>query len=264
MNTTHDLWLELRPVVYAVVFYLVFLKEPFGRWLQKGFLRDGWVALWQCRLFNVLQKLRLVPPITLPSLRLAELTSSSLPKGLEICPFAPKHIEACLAIYRLNAPNRFPEEVEREFVMLLEKDHSSMLVVQQHGRVIACGGVQQHGTHSVLCYGLIHPEYQNQGIGRLLLVMRLARLEVSRPICVQIHAVEASIGYYERLGFARYARWYSQDGKAHPSAGASLHPEEHQKIAKFLINEGYQVLPALRSPAEVAGIDKLSVPQTEG
>ncbi len=253
MNDANDLWHELQPFVYGVVIYLVFLKEPFGRWLQKGFLRQGRVALCQCHLFNLLLKLRLVPPIILPNLWLAELTGKPLPKGLEVRVFAPEDTEACLSIYRMNAPGRFPEDVEQDFVMLLEKNDSTMLVIQQDGHIVACGGVVRDKTHSDLCYGLIHPEHQNQGIGRLLLLARLARLEVSQPFCVKIHAVKASIGYYERLGFARYARWFSQSGEAHPSAGVSLHPEDHQTITQFLINEGYPVIPAISSPAGAAG-----------
>ncbi len=233
-------------VIYSALFYFVFLKHPLGGWLQKGFLRQGRVARAQGKLFNLLATLRLVPPIMLPNIDLKKLTERPLPKEYEVRLWKPEDTQACLEIYQMNAPGRFPAEVEQEFEEVLKRDNGSMLVVEHQGRIVACGGTSLDGVQGALFYGLIHSEFQKKSIGRLLLLARLARLN-GPPVVVHIHAVEASISYYERYGFARFALWVSQNGDAHPTAGISWHPEHRQQIAVFLATEGYPLLPSLSS-----------------
>ncbi len=233
-------------VLYGALFYFVFLKHPLGRWLQKGFMRQGRVARVRSKLFTLLATLRLIPPITLPNIDLEKLTEKPLPKEYEVRLLRPEDTEACQEIYQMNAPGRFPAEVEQEFEEVLKKDDGAMLVIEHNGRIVACGGTSLNGIEGALFYGLIHSEFQKKGVGRLLLLSRLARIH-GPAVCVNICAVEDSIGYYERFGFTRYALWYSQNGKAHPMAGVSVHPEICQEIATFLASEGYPVLPALKS-----------------
>jgi len=245
MNDLHTLG-----VIYSALFYFLILKRPLGRWLQQGFLRQGRLAKAQCKLFNLMASLHLVPPIILPNIDIKKLTEKPLPKEYVVRLWKPEDTQACLEIYQMNAPGRFPPEVEREFEKVLKRDNGSMLVIEHKGRIVACGGTSLDGCQATLIYGLIHPEFQRKGVGRLLLLSRLARFH-GPAVSVNICAVEDSIGYYQRFGFTRYALWYSQNGEAHPMAGVSLHPEHCQEIATFLFNEGYPVLPRLNSPAEV-------------
>jgi N-acetylglutamate synthase-like GNAT family acetyltransferase len=236
--------LNTLSVIYGALFYWVFLRKPLGRWLQQGFLRQGRVARAQSKVFNLMVSLQLVPPIILPNIDLKKLMEKPLPKEYAVRLWKPEDTQACLEIYQMNAPGRFPTEVEQEFEEVLKKDDGAMLVIEDHGRVVACGGLSLAGIQGTLFYGLIHSEFQKKGVGRLLLLSRLARFD-GPAVTVNICAVEDSIGYYERFGFTRYALWYSQNGNAHPMAGVSLHPETREKIAAFLGSEGYPVLPAL-------------------
>lgn len=240
-------------VLYGALFYFVFLKYPLGRWLQRGFLRQrqGRMARAQIMLFNLMATLRLVPPIILPYIDLEKLTEKPLPKEYEVRLLSPEDTQACLEIYQMNAPGRFPAEVVQEFEEVLKRDDGAMLVIEDHGRVVACGGLSLAGSKGTLFYGLIHSEFQKKGVGRLLLLSRLARIH-GPEVIVNICAVDDSIGYYERFGFTRYALWFSQNGEAHPMAGVSVHPEDCEEIATFLTNEGYPVLPALNSLASDA------------
>ena len=240
--------LPIVGVIYSLLFYFLFLRHPLGGWLQRGFLRQrqGGAARAQIRLFNLMTTLRLVPPITLPYIDIEKLTEKPLPKEYEVRLWKPEDTQACLEIYQMNAPGRFPAEVEQEFEEVLKKDDCAMLVIEDHGRVVACGGLSLAGSEGTLFYGLIHSEFQKKGIGRLLLLSRLARIH-GPEVIVNICAVDDSVGYYERFGFTRYALWFSQNGDAHPMAGVSVHPEICQEIATFLTSEGHPVLPALNA-----------------
>lgn len=231
-------------VIYSVLVYWVFLRGPLGRWMQRGLLRQGRLARMQCILYIGLQKLRLMPVITLPNIQVTKLIEKPLPRGFAVRLWEPDDLQACLDIYRMNAPGRFPAEVEKDFEALLEKGSHAMLVIENNGCVIACGGASLESAQAFLFYGLIHPEFQKQGLGRLLLLSRLVRFQ-GPSLVVNICAVAASIGYYERYGFMPYALWRSHDGEAHPVAAVSLHPDNCDKFAGFLIAEGYPVMPAL-------------------
>ena len=243
----HDLL--IASVIYGGLFYSVFLKKPLGRWLQEGFLQQGRAARAKGRLFTFLEKLRLVPRLALPNIDIRKLTEKPLPRGYEVRLWKSEDTQACLEIYQMNAPGRFPAEVEQEFEEVLKRDDGSMLVIEEHGRIVACGGASLDGNQGTLFYGLIHSEFQKKGLGRVLLLSRLARF-AGPPVVVRIAAVEDSIGYYQRFGFTCYVLWYSQNGEAHPVAGVSLHPENREKIATFLAAGGYALLPALNAADE--------------
>ena len=158
----------LLGVIYGVMVYHLFLKRPLGRWLQQGFLRQGRVAKAQTHLFNLLVGLRLVPPITLPNIDIQKLTEKPLPTEYEVRLWKPDDTQACLEIYQMNAPGRFPAEVAQEFEEVLKRDDGSMMVVEHKGRIVACGGTSLDGSQVTLIYGLIHPEFQRKGVGPAL------------------------------------------------------------------------------------------------
>ncbi len=241
--------LPIVSVIYSLLFYFLFLRHPLGGWLQRGYLRQGPGAKVRATLFNLLVNLRLVPAIAVPNIDLPKLTEKPLPQGYAVRLWKLEDTQACLEIYQMNAPGRFPAEVEQEFEEVLKKNEGAMLVIEDQGRIVACGGMTLEGIQGTLIYGLIHSEFQKKGVGRLLLLSRLVRFP-GPAVVVNICAVEDSIGYYKRFGFARYALWFSQNGQAHPMAGVSLHAETREKIAAFLAGEGYPVLPALNSSDE--------------
>jgi GNAT superfamily N-acetyltransferase len=246
MDDPQRFWAGPLPFVYTAILVL-FVREPLNWWLRKSLLRQGRAARIQQSLFNALVKMRIVPPVVLPNIEVEKLIDRPLPKNCSVRIWRPEDSNACLELYRLNAPKRFPSEVEQEFETILEKGDHSLLVIELNGRIAACGGHSQTADQAGLFYGLIHPEFQKQGIGRLLLLSRLARFEVPYAICVQIAAVEASVGYYERFGFARYGFWCSENGEAHPIAGISLHPMHCERIIAFLHREGHAPLPVVKS-----------------
>jgi GNAT superfamily N-acetyltransferase len=247
MLLADSFWDGPQPYVYAALLLCVypFLHTLVEGHLKSSFLRQGTAARVQQSIYNTLLRWELVSPIQIPNIDLENLIREPLPTGFTLRRWKLEDATACLDIYRLNAPGRFPDEIEQDFESRLKTDDQSMLVVEFDGVVIACGAQSQTESQAWLSYGLIHPEFQNQGIGRLLLLSRLARFDVPPTICVMIGAVEASIGYYERFGFKRFALWHSENGEGHPLAGAFLASEHPSKILEFLRLHGYSPIPIL-------------------
>ena len=239
-------WEGPAPFVFGACLFL-FGHTLIQNCLESSFLRTGKAARFQQTLFNRLLKWRLLSPIVLSHVDVAKLTAKPLPKGFKIRHWQPSDASSCMSLYRLNAPGRFPAEVEKDFEERLTKNDQPMLVIELGGCVIACGGNSSQKDEAWLSYGLIHPDYQRQGIGRLLLLSRLARFEMTHGICVSICAVTDSVGYYEQFGFKRFSLWFSENGGAHPIAGTSLHPEHQSEIIQFLQKEGYPPLPFINN-----------------
>ncbi len=84
------------------------------------------------------------------------------------------------------------------------------LVVEKEGRIIATASLSNlvSKRSAVFSYGLIHPDYQGQGLGTAMTLVRLAKLDPTVPLClVFIFAVRDSITFYRRMGFRQFSPW---------------------------------------------------------
>lgn len=117
--------------------------------------------------------------------------------------YEPGDFDACMSIFRQNAPGRFPANAEEEFVNYLNSDKRNILVIELAGEVVATGGIcSVTEDYHTLGFGLVAPAFQGRGFGTLLLCLRLAHLSDSvNQILVHISSVKASIGFYQRFGF---------------------------------------------------------------
>jgi predicted N-acetyltransferase YhbS len=235
----------LAVALFLYVLHRTFFHKAFGKWLHRRILKRGRFARYEQYLFWIFWILRIVPRFPAPNLKVSDITSKPLPKGLVVRSWQDSDAAACLDLYRLNAPGRFPPGPEKEFARLMQKEPETLTVIESDGKVVACGGMTPVHGGGILVYGLIRPEFQNRGIGRLLLVSRITRLVSGSPACVCLSAVDGSIGYYSKWGFAEFALWFADDGSAHPMAFATVDSEHQKALTEFLKENGYSRLPAL-------------------
>jgi GNAT superfamily N-acetyltransferase len=136
--------------------------------------------------------------------------------------YEDRDFDELLKIYELNAPGRFPEKSQEDFVRYLRSGQKGILVGELNGKAICTGGLIQSGENIyTLCYGLIHPEYQGQRIGSTMALLRLAATGQGEPwksVYALIFAVRASIPYYQQFGFTESGTWPAPDGKSYPCA----------------------------------------------
>jgi ribosomal protein S18 acetylase RimI-like enzyme len=153
-------------------------------------------------------------------------------------------LNGCVNLYDLNAPARFPK-LEPPYSTTLTSERSYTLVAEKNGELIAAGSVSYHRAPgflnrkaAVLSFGLVHPDYQNKGIGTALVLARLALLKPSEEYYfVLIFAVNQSIGFYRRLGFQDVAKWKDCDGQEHPVAMLEFLRREIRACRKLLADQ---------------------------
>ncbi|TDU70913.1 N-acetylglutamate synthase-like GNAT family acetyltransferase [Prosthecobacter fusiformis] len=126
--------------------------------------------------------------------------------------FEPEDLEACVEIYRSNAPDYLSEEGLEAYIEFLALGTSYYLVIEHDGEIVACGGLELIGDSdtATLVHGMVHGEYHRQGFGTTLLAARLALLECEvRPQEVWVNTTAATLPFYGRFGFA----YHSSSGK---------------------------------------------------
>jgi N-acetylglutamate synthase-like GNAT family acetyltransferase len=141
--------------------------------------------------------------------------------SLQFRRYRDSDLEQCLEIYRLNESGRFPEGILNRYWRLLADHGAYFLVLEQDGRIVATGGIAHYDANmAILCYGLVHPEFQGRGIGTALLFARLALLPLDPKDqhAISIACVSNSLGFYERFGFRKRGHWEDPAGRRHPMA----------------------------------------------
>jgi N-acetylglutamate synthase-like GNAT family acetyltransferase len=96
---------------------------------------------------------------------------------LRIRLYRPEDRDACLALFDGNVPGSFLPEERADFAAFIDALPGPYLVAEEaSGRVVACGGLApREPSAAVLCWGMVDAARQGEGIGRVLLRVRLAQ-----------------------------------------------------------------------------------------
>jgi ribosomal protein S18 acetylase RimI-like enzyme len=113
--------------------------------------------------------------------------------------------ERCLQIFESNQPDYFSEQEYQEFVDWLDApERPTYSVVELGGDIVACGGlyVSDDEDHVGMAWGMVHRDWQRNGIGRKLTEFRLKQMQELSPHLEQRLATsQLTYGFYEKLGF---------------------------------------------------------------
>jgi GNAT superfamily N-acetyltransferase len=154
----------------------------------------------------------------------------------------PDDVEACLELYRLNEPGRFPPGQLPGYFKCLAKQEAYFLGVEgTKGLVATCGLalVERRNHLAIACYGLVHPEHHGKGLGTAMLLARLAMLDPRRlGFFVHMNTVADSMTFYRRSGFAPGGTWQDQSGAKHPTADRFLFGYQITRIRRLLDRHG--------------------------
>lgn len=91
--------------------------------------------------------------------------------------FTPADANACLGIFDSNTPHFFGTHERTDFSSYLlqsERAHD-YLVLERHGRVVACGGLMRTDADTAaFCWGMVDSRLHRQGLGHALAQARVA------------------------------------------------------------------------------------------
>jgi hypothetical protein len=120
--------------------------------------------------------------------------------------YRPDDRAACLAVFASNVPTFFAAHEEADFARFLDRLPGPYLVLEgADGAVIGCGGhaVRPETGLATLCWGMVRRDAHRRGLGRYLLLARLAAIaRVSEAKVVRVNTSQHSAGFFARLGLS--------------------------------------------------------------
>ncbi len=144
--------------------------------------------------------------------------------------------QACLALFEGNIPDSFfPHEIPK-FMEFLDCFCGPYLVVEESGNLVGCGGLADHPDDLTLCWGMVARTRQRQGVGRLLLQVRLALADrIPGGRLVRLNTSQRTAPFFEKEGFV--TRLVSPNGYGpgldRHDMELRLGPAARQKIAAY-------------------------------
>ena len=107
-------------------------------------------------------------------------------------------------LFRLNTPNYFSSEEEDDLIYFLENEREQYYVVEINKEIVGCGGfnISEDKTAGIICWDIVHPNFQGKSIGRNLLNYRITQIKNVKSIRkITVRTSQLVYQFYEKQGF---------------------------------------------------------------
>ncbi|NJK40740.1 MAG: GNAT family N-acetyltransferase [Acaryochloridaceae cyanobacterium SU_2_1] len=108
-----------------------------------------------------------------------------------------------------------------------EDDHAEQFIAYIQGQPVGIARMRAYGhqlTQAKIERVAVLPEFRGQGIGRAILEKMLAHARQQDFATALVYAQEASIPFYEQLGFCKQGKTFIQAGIPHLALTKNLSP----------------------------------------
>lgn len=121
-----------------------------------------------------------------------------------IRPYQLEDKAAVLELLHLNTPKYFHTDELHDFMHYLDNETESYFVLEQNNKVVGCAGINYFPDTKIarLSWDIIHPEYQNQGLGKLMSSYRIEHIkDLNLYNQIVVRTSQLSYVFYEKIGF---------------------------------------------------------------
>jgi ribosomal protein S18 acetylase RimI-like enzyme len=122
----------------------------------------------------------------------------------EIHTYTESDKTAVLNLFNLNTPQYFSSLEEEGLVYYLENEIELYYVVKIGDLIVGSGGINFENDKSTakISWDIIHPKYQGQGLGSILLNFRLQEIQKFNQVqTVIVRTSQFTYQFYEKSGF---------------------------------------------------------------
>lgn len=109
-----------------------------------------------------------------------------------------------LSILQLNTPTYFAPQETQDFIHYLEHELDQYFVAVLDETIVGCGGFNYEFSNNIIkiSWDMIHPKFQNHGIGSMLLLHRLEKIKTHYTFDeIVVRTSQFSYKFYEKHGF---------------------------------------------------------------
>ena len=132
-----------------------------------------------------------------------------------------------LSVLRLNTPKYFSTEEEKDLDNYLEHEREEYFVLEVKREIVGSGGINfaDNKTIGKLSWDFLHPDFQGQGLGTLLLQHRINILKNNKDIKrIMVRTSQLAYKFYEKSGFT-----LKEQAKDYWAKGFDLYSMEYTK-----------------------------------
>jgi ribosomal-protein-alanine N-acetyltransferase len=118
--------------------------------------------------------------------------------------YASSDKNAVLEILRANTPQFFAPSEEEDFIEYLDREIEDYFVLQENGKVLACGGINYFPEEETarISWDMVNFSSQGKGIGRKLMQHRISILKNKEEITfIVVRTSQHAHLFYEKMGF---------------------------------------------------------------
>lgn len=112
--------------------------------------------------------------------------------------------DAVMELIKQNTPKYFAPEETEDLSNYLDNEIELYYVLVLHDKIVGCGGINfaEDKTIGKLSWGMIHPSYQGQSLGKQLLKYRIGILKsVDSVQKITVRTSQLVYRFYEKQGF---------------------------------------------------------------
>ncbi len=112
--------------------------------------------------------------------------------------------ESLLEILKSNIPTYFSPKEVKDFIHYLDHEIDFYYVLEFQNKIIGSGGINipKDKNIGIISWGLIHPDFQKQGFGTLLLKHRISELQKIKKVDkIIVRTSQHVFPFYEKAGF---------------------------------------------------------------
>ena len=126
---------------------------------------------------------------------------------ISIREYETKDKNEIINLIRLNTPEFFAADEEKDLIQYLETERDLYYVLLYNGKIVGCGGINftENKTIGKISWDIFHPNYQGKSLGTKLLkhgIDILSSIDSIQKITVRTSQV--AYKFYEKQGFALF------------------------------------------------------------
>lgn len=125
--------------------------------------------------------------------------------ALQHRPYRSSDRDACIEIFRSNAPQFFRDDELEDFLGFIDAFECPYFVVFSGEEIIGCGGfgIEPDCETASLCWGMVRREHHGKRIGAYLLFVRLHEVATTTDArFVRLGTSQHTEGFFRRYGFS--------------------------------------------------------------
>jgi [ribosomal protein S18]-alanine N-acetyltransferase len=125
-------------------------------------------------------------------------------ENIVIRAYKPEDQASVLQLLRLNTPEYFAPEEEKDLVYYLDNEIDQYYVLEYNGMLVGSGSINFSHDKSLgkISWDIFHPAYQGKGLGGRLLKFRIGQLKALGHIKrISVRTSQVAYQFYEKQGF---------------------------------------------------------------